>query len=66
MLEFQNEKWQRDYMRKLADFVIKMADTCETVPEWLTQNPHHKPKSLLGASVAQEEEADQPEEESKE
>ena len=62
MEEFQNEAWQRNYMRELADFVTQMAENCESVPEWLTLHPEHKPERLLGAAAEQQEQEEKAEE----
>ena len=43
-----------------------MADNCESVPEWLTLNPEHKPERLLGAAAEQQDQEEKAEEESKE
>ena len=42
-----DDKWQEDYLGRLGDFVIKMLDTADNVPEFLAENPNFAPKDLL-------------------
>ena len=44
-----DDKWQEDYLSRLGDFVIKMLDTADNVPEFLAKNPNFAPADLLSA-----------------
>lgn len=44
----RDQLWQENYMKKLADFVIKTAENCVDVRTWLaTNNEEFKPLQLL-------------------
>jgi hypothetical protein len=48
-------EWHVDHMKRLADFIVKMADNVDTdVREWLLQNrpSEYEPADLLSNQVA--------------
>ena len=44
-----DDKWQEDYLSRLGDFVIKMLDTADNIPEFLAKNRNFAPTDLLSA-----------------
>lgn len=52
----RDKKWHEDYMQNLTDFVIRMADDADSIPEWLQANEEFKPSTLLDLSLQANEE----------
>lgn len=49
----RGEEWQRAHCERLCDFVIRMADECDDVTEWLSEHKDFEPKNLLYFAVVE-------------
>ena len=41
------DEWQEEHLMSLADFICKMLDTADNVPDFLREESQFKPEDLL-------------------